>query len=547
MPSEPAQPGASPFQPWRCFGRWTLYVAVAASLFWLDWFGFEARSRVRTQDLLNQVFATWYAEPPWFARALGGPVRRAKPPVVVLVTEDDLAARGVAWPPPYGFHRAVLDHVRELEPDGVLVDVLFADARDEGQRRELFAAFRGYGDDGTPVVLACGADCECDAVQAGLRQDVLDAELGADVVQLAPVPRLASHLDGIMRRYPLMLPIRTADVQDPAEEPLAGLKPRCRTAAFQLHRSRTAKLAWDGVKQDIPRFDVPMEIMWGPPHAGASPLLDGRDCEAVGWLRALGRVLVGGEVRYPCPSSPVFTAGDVLGPARQDVADAIRGAPVVYGMDLLGAGDRFSNAIHGRQAGAYVHAMALDNLRRWEDRYVRRTRAPLPGGPGVVDLVVAVFAGLLWALAREEDWVRWRVARLGAEHGWIASGWRRLPAILYWPLALLVALVAALAVAVPSLPAVLVGGVLAFQLASLAPVNVAGQLFVTGTAELVERFLHFFDGLHAWAIALRTRPAVSPEPEPEPPPTLHVSVRTETAVAVAVPPPDHDREGGSPT
>lgn len=451
------------------------------------------------------MFATWY---PTARPTPDAP----KPPVVVLVTDDALRARGTTWPPPYRFHRKVLQRLHGFAPDAVLVDVLFADARPGERLHELERAFRTYGRSGTPLVLACGATCDCEAIRPELGLDAMDglrARLGP-AIQLAPVPRLASHVDDVVRRYPLMLPLRAVDVQDAAEEPYAGRKPRCRTGAFQLHRARRFGVDAAAIRADAAQFDTPLEVMWGAPWPGASTRLPGVDCTHVGHWSAGWRVLVGGDVRYACPSTPVFTVADLWDPRRSDdVAAAIAGAPIVYGMDLVGVADRFTGPIHERQAGAHLHAMALDNLRHWGARYVRRRTTPLwdGWGFGLADLLVAIVAGLAWAVAREDAWWRRFGRWLTAPGGFVAWAVGCMPRLLYWPLALLVGLGLALVAAVPSLPVVGLVGAILFVGWSLAPVNVVGQLFVTGTAELVERFLERFRDVHAWTESLQPPPA----------------------------------------
>ncbi|MCW5893213.1 MAG: CHASE2 domain-containing protein [bacterium] len=532
-------PRARKRRPWKRFGsvlrRWGLYVLVAATLFQLDWFGLEARSRARSQDVLNQVFATSY---PTAQPHAGGP----KPPVVVLVTDDGLRARGASWPPSYRFHRKVLQRIHAFGPDGVLIDVLFADARPGERLDDLVRAFRSYGWSHTPVVLACGATCDCEAIRPDLGHDAVDGlrpRLGS-ALQLAPVPRLASHVDDVVRRYPLMLPLRAIDAEDPGEEVYVGRKPRCRTGAFQLHRARQVGLAAAAIRADATRFDTPLEVMWGAPWPGPSTRRAHVDCTHVGRLSAAARVLVGGDVRYACPSMPVFTVADLYDPGRAgDVAAAIAGAPVVYGMDLVGVADRFTGPIHGRQAGAHLHAMALDNLRHWGDAYVRRRSTPLwdDYGFGVADLVVAIVAGLAWAAAHEGDWWRRWARRLAGPGTWIARGVGLLPRLLYWPLALVLGLLLALAAAVPSLPAVAIVGYALFKWWALAPVNVVGQVFVTGTAELAERFLQRFGDVHAWTESLRPPP---PPPPPAAVAAVQVTVVHAVTTTVASATPDHE-------
>jgi hypothetical protein len=160
------------------------------------------------------------------------------------------------------------------------------------------------------------------------------------------------------------------------------------------------------MEADRQSFDEPMELVWGPPvPSGLVARSSDPDCETLSTGHALARVVVGGEARYGCSPQPSLDASRLDGPDAlpfHDVDDLLRGAYVIYGIDLAGVTDRFSSAIYRRESGPFVHAMALDNLLKWDRDYARRDRPSILGA-GVGALGLALVVGLLWALLHERE------------------------------------------------------------------------------------------------------------------------------------------------
>jgi hypothetical protein len=131
--------------------------------------------------------------------------------------------------------------------------------------------------------------------------------------------------------------------------------------------------------------------MWG---YGAAPTLDGPedgDCGASVGLMESGRefLLQGLKwLRWRCPYTPRVSAMSLLAgggtldlgrpldvgegrpaPEHRQHPQILRDKVVLYGFDLAGLSDVVSPPTHATLPGVFLHAMALDNLLTWGERY----------------------------------------------------------------------------------------------------------------------------------------------------------------------------------
>jgi CHASE2 domain-containing sensor protein len=392
-----------------------------------DLLGLATPSRSRVQDSSNQVLASWYRRAADDRSVPGPPGKIA----VVMITDETLERdrnpdnSKRTWPVGYRYHARKIRKILAHQPAGLMIDILFEDKREPVAHLE--PAIAALNKRQVPLVLSCGAYCECE----GLREDlleILERKL-KNRFTLAPTPKLIGPRDGIVRRYPLMLPIPTEYATDEAEEAFAGERANCRTGALALYRAThpvedTALAgAWvqsarvkKAMEADREGFSEPMELVWGAPVANGLVVRSTEpDCETLTTSEALARVLIGGEARYGCTPEPALDASRLDGrdalPFR-DLDELLRGAYVIYGVDLAGVTDRFSSSVYRRQSGPFVHAMALDNLLKWNRAYARRDRASVLGA-GVGALGLALVVGVLWALLHEREtwrevWMRLR-------------------------------------------------------------------------------------------------------------------------------------------
>jgi hypothetical protein len=392
-----------------------------------DLLGLALPSRTRIQDSANQVLASWYRR--------AGDDRSASAPrgniAVVMVTDETLDhdrrpdKRKRTWPVGYRYHARKIRKILAHQPAALMIDVLFEDKREPVANLE--SAIAALNKRRVPLVLACGAYCECE----GLRDDLLETleKRLKNRFTLVPTPKLIGSRDGLVRRYPLMLPIPDAYVTDEAEAVFAGERPNCRSAALALYRATHPVAdtdlagAWveaarvkKAMEVDRRSFEEPMELIWaGPVPSGLVVRSTDSDCDTLTTWEALARVVIGGEARYGCSPTPSLDASRLDGPNAlpfRDLDALFRGAYVIYGIDLAGVTDRVSSSVYRRLSGPFVHAMALDNLLKWERDYPRRDH-PSVIGAGVGALGLALVVGFLWALLHEREvwrevWMRLR-------------------------------------------------------------------------------------------------------------------------------------------
>jgi hypothetical protein len=133
----------------------------------------------------------------------------------------------------------------------------------------------------------------------------------------------------------------------------------------------------------------PMALVWGmeadPFNLGwmrnqARDVGDGELCSG-DW--SWERVLPVGKMGPPlCPfqrTLPMRTLNRANGLDAKDLHDALAGKYVIYGTHLQSTADTITSPYHGRIAGAYVHAMALDNLLAFDGKPRRAGEFGEPG------------------------------------------------------------------------------------------------------------------------------------------------------------------------
>jgi CHASE2 domain-containing sensor protein len=110
-----------------------------------------------------------------------------------------------------------------------------------------------------------------------------------------------------------------------------------------------------------------------------------------------------GEPMQPCPyaySLPPDVLVTAFGEHRQLMRNAIRGRIVLIGASLRGAPDLSFSPVHGLLPSVFLHAMALDNLIRWDgEDFWRAPFVVVPIGRWEIKNSDIVAIGLIWLLA----------------------------------------------------------------------------------------------------------------------------------------------------
>jgi hypothetical protein len=352
-----------------------LYVLFGFLALQFDFLGLDQAGRFKIHDTWNQIRARSDS--------------RESDVAVVLWTDRDLSAFGEIYPLKYRMHTCVLRAILKARPRSVFVDVLFKGARrDDPTLDGLGRVFSRRKSPrrrkrGTPPILTSPIPLYL-AGEGGCFDEGIVPELlaGSDGVRAETVPTPITldeneETNNVAREYPLLAnKNRVGNI---------GLKWECTTPALRMHLdARRSSLADDvGDETVLAPYAMPMALSW-------------RACteDDSGWFKSIwrplkraGRALSGRETRIPpeCTKFKVIEARNIvvgvdsckkrrprarLSPsARKTLA----GKFVVYGTGFESAADLAYTPIYNEPVpGAFVHAMALDNLRTDGERYSRR-------------------------------------------------------------------------------------------------------------------------------------------------------------------------------
>lgn len=293
-----------------------------------------------------------------------------RPPITLaLVTDDDLKAYGSTYPLPYGFHADRLDSIASRNPSAIFLDVAFLDERPDATIDEFVQTLCDIGRGGTdrqpiPLFLA-----SLDYLDQPLRKELKQAAREGCFKEVA-VPRLTDQYDRHNWQYALQVPA----------SPDMG-RPSMDSPALAIYKALKPEQAWPARSE----FND-LALVWGMrPHAynpmrmrdaqGQPFCRDAyefwRDTPVLGGLKTNWFGDESGLHGKPfCPfhaSMPLYFLS-----SKTDVADTLlTGRVVIYAVDLQSVGDYAYSPLHGAIPGAYVHAMALDNLLRFEGDYPR--------------------------------------------------------------------------------------------------------------------------------------------------------------------------------
>ncbi len=396
-------------------GRWLGYTLIGVALLRIDFFGLSDYVARRSQDLfMGVVLGQSHAsiarrdEAEWLwglftSEQPGGNEFVGRDRVSVVMVDDDTlrawppkkenvgAAPGLAnvaahatWPLTYGRHARVLEQILSYGPSAVLVDILFIDERNDPSIKRLISTLDRYEKHKVPVYLAANhlnleapihSAIAAKFPAAGPKTEIQESKDKQNTwtkIHLVPVPTQFDADDlGVARKYATMVD-PTVGRRSPAETGFWRGQNLRETAAFQIFkdlcRSEDGDCNLDRKIEDSSY----LTLIYGTtvPAINKSWMVATREdgsverCREQGSL--LGRIydaLVDLENLFPsCPYIKEVPAEELGRQLDPDIEAAIRNRIVVYGVALIGMGDRHPTPLHGRQPGARIHAAALDNL-----------------------------------------------------------------------------------------------------------------------------------------------------------------------------------------
>jgi hypothetical protein len=311
---------------------------------------------------------------------------------VMLIDDLDLHQYEEMWPVSLGFHQRRLQQLLKYGPKAVFFDIAFLDDRRDADLDGFIDTACRARQQGVPVFIGSFAN-------AGLSPSRVEAEMLGRRVEVhgrsqpcIEAAYLNLKIDGFDQS------VWEYDVGLPPGGAHRGEGEHGHHAAGPRYPSPAARLFAVDHRLDAEVLAEPMALVWGmesdPFNLGwmrnqTHDVGDGPLCAgAWNWER----VLPFGKMGPPlCPyqrTLPMRTLNRANGLGAEDLRDALAGKYVIYGTHLQSTADTVTSPYHGRIAGAYVHAMALDNLLAFEGKPRRAGEFGEPGSGEVTAFTV---------------------------------------------------------------------------------------------------------------------------------------------------------------
>jgi CHASE2 domain-containing sensor protein len=337
--------------PWaRLVTSFLAVLAVSTGVVLMSWLG----DHLFAEQVHKRAMARLVAPITGWAYGFG-----ARDQVAVLhVDSDALAESRETWPVTYRFHARQLERLRRQEPRAVFVDFIFESDRNDPSIRALVDVLRAMHADGIPLYIAMP---ETDR------------------------PRLRGELQSLVDEK-VLIPVSVFQVKDPYDQVSWGYRLASKSNGL---RSAALAIATDALRVKGREYDLrgqDMALVWGT-RAPAVPFT-WRTVEGPAHCStqsALWRLLPPGlsdlasylgrekDGRPLCPFSEALSVRELPVDLQGDAPDLqqrIKGRFVLYGASF-DASDYAVSPVHASIPGVFVHAMALDNLLQFGDRWKR--------------------------------------------------------------------------------------------------------------------------------------------------------------------------------
>jgi CHASE2 domain len=347
-----------------------------------DPFDFESVSKRQSARIMYKLFAPVY------------PTTNRDKIAVVLLDDATLKDRpDEAWPPSHLVHGDVLDAILSYKPAAVLVDIFFLQPSgdDHFARTKCVIEANAFLPGRNPAARDdCGVDPHAEnpakvplmfvAANAmpylpparrellGMARDHLVELVSADIEgEPSVAPLYPLHRDA-QDREPAALALYHWICHDPAHARLPGVA----CADIEGHGERMEPV-WGLHPADINCRRAAMSDDRAIKHACEDLLgsVPGRAIQ-LAW-----EVVIPSERRltdpFPIMFHPTVSARNLLrNPDPQQLGPLLAGKIVFYGAQLSLVKDLVYSPVHGQIDGINMHAMALDNLLTYGDRYVHQ-------------------------------------------------------------------------------------------------------------------------------------------------------------------------------
>lgn len=330
----PAAARAGIGSPWL---RWLLYSVLAVTLLWIDPFGVFVAAQRLSQDSANRILGPLY------------PTTGRDQVSTILWRDSTLATQKLTWPIPLARHARALNAILTYRPRAVFVDIVYSNDRGDPGVEAMREEIENYAEARIPLLFAAPSQVG-EAIIPALKSALSDDKL-------VGVPEPIE--DGFTRTYPEEVKVGTAIYK---------------TAAFRLLQLTGA--TDDSMQVQSDRMRRSIEIFWGTEVAPINRDIIEACASAAPETpaqRLLAALVQPGTLTRPCPYAPQIPIEAILDSTRDPrFAELITGKFIVLGFSVLSVPDEVMTPVNGRLPGAHLHAMALDNLLTFGERYKSR-------------------------------------------------------------------------------------------------------------------------------------------------------------------------------
>ncbi|WP_334028557.1 CHASE2 domain-containing protein [Alteromonas sp. P256] len=302
------------------------------TLLLLDPFKITTATDAASADILNRILAMYY------------PNDSQEEVVVVFIDDDYLSKNNLTWPLSYKEQSKLIRKILSYQPKGLFIDLLYTHDRSSNNdsSRPLENVFEGYGKRFPIYVPRVDGSAFSENDLFGNTVPVAVQWFGHDTFYPASVNNVSTPAFALYEQY---------CEQSDSCSPLQNTPPIAIQWGMNLSTSQYSLTNNDGclINQNAALMSLKVllsEVFW--------KLLP--------------------EWRQPCAYSttlPPDYLETTSTEGRALLSSLIKDNFVMVGALIQGARDQVYSPIHGNIAGVYLHAMALDNLLTYHNRYFR--------------------------------------------------------------------------------------------------------------------------------------------------------------------------------